>query len=148
MLDEIIQFSVQRQNVVAEFLMGTTAFLWGIWLINPFWDTFDLPSFAGFASLGSELLWGTIYAVIGLIVVIASMTPYQKVRQFMAFVQMIIWVFAATGFALDVPQNTAVPVYIMLSIISFWLYIRLMFLEPPKRRRFRRSTDPQEGEGT
>lgn len=129
MIEEVLKFSIQKQTAVAEFLMGATAFLWGIWLVNPLWDTFALPSFAGFASFGSEMLWGCIYATIGLLVILSSMTKYLRVRQFLAFVQMLMWVFASVGFALVVPENTAVPVYFMLSVISFWLYIRLMFTE-------------------
>lgn len=129
MLEELMKFAVKKQTEVSEFLIGTIALLWGVWLLIPIWDTFRLFSYTNFILIAPENTWGLVCASVGLLTVIASTTTWINLRKIMALIQIALWVFVAITFASVVPGNTEVPVYIMLSVASFWVYVRLVFMK-------------------
>lgn len=129
MLDSLLRLALKKQAQVSEMLVSGVMFFWGMWLLNPYWETFALSVFAGFPQFGSEEIWGAVYGVVGLLGILASMTKVYKLRKTVVFIQIMMWAFVATAFLMSTPETTAVPVYFMLSIICFWLYIKLLFFE-------------------
>lgn len=129
MIDSLLRLVLTKQAEVSEMLVSAVMFFWGVWLLNPYWDTFSLAVFAGFPQFGSEELWGGLYAFVGLLGIICAATRKIRVRKAVILLQIAMWAFVATAFVTARPETTAVPVYVMMSVISFWLYIKLVFFE-------------------
>lgn len=129
MIDSLLRLVMRKQAEVSELLVSGIMFFWGVWLMNPFWDTFSLTVFEGFSRFGPEEIWGAVYGMVGLIGMVSAMTSKYKLRKAVIFLQIMLWAFVATAFVISTPETTAVPVYIMLSVVCFWLYIKLVFFE-------------------
>jgi hypothetical protein len=53
-------------NPVGPIIQGVGIFLWGLWVMSPFWDTFDSGTVYGnLSKLAPESFWGAIAFIIG-----------------------------------------------------------------------------------
>lgn len=144
MIEVLTMFVIKKQAEIGEFILSLFMILWGLWLLNPAWDTFSLPSFEAFLTVAPEMVWGLIAMSIGVLTLLSAGIKYYPARRVMIFLNMMWWAFVAVMFLMCVPENTAVPIYMMLSILSFWRYIKLVlivelekqfFIKPENERR-------------
>lgn len=128
MLDAATLFVITKHSEIGEFILGLFAAFWGLWLLFPFWETFSLPVFSAFLACAPEWVWGLVSLLLGLFTIIAAGTRCYILRKIMVFLHIAFWVFVAIMFAFASPENTAVPIYTMLAVYSFWRYVKLILL--------------------
>lgn len=142
MIEHLTLFAIQKQAEIGEFILGMFAVTWGIWLLLPMWDTFSYPSFASFLYVAPEHIWGLFALFLGLITILFASTKLFFVRKLMSLLHIAWWAFVSSMFVFAAPGNTAVPVYMMLSVYSFWRYVKLMIcIELEDRFRIKKYVD-------
>lgn len=120
MFDNLSGFVFRKQVETSEFILGLFAFFWGIWAT---WNNF--PS----VSVVPDYLIGVTYTIVGLLTMIYSTTRKYQLRKSAAVVNMVLWVSMTIFIVFPPTLNQPVPLYLMLAVVAFWNYIRLVFLE-------------------
>ena len=94
-----------------EFLCGLQAVLWGIWIFNPWWDSFPASTAYRFmAQLAPEALWGLIVLALGLAQWLAALTGrLLPIRRAIAVSAIFVWVTITLSFAFGNVRSTAMP---------------------------------------
>lgn len=134
MIESLTLFIYKKHAEIGEFILSLFMMSWGLWLLNPMWDTFSLPSFASFLLIANETTWGLTALTIGGLTFIFAGLRWYWARRTMIFLNIVWWTFVAMMFLIAVPENTAVPVYMMLAVLSFWRYIKLVLIMQMEKR--------------
>jgi len=135
-IEQVTLFVIKKQAEIGEFLLSFFMIVWGLWLLNPFWETFSLPSFAAFLMIADESVWGIVALLIGIGTLVSAGVKVYLARRIMIFLNIFWWTFVSTMFLIAVPENTAAPIYMMLAILSFWRYIKLILIVEMERKFF------------
>lgn len=120
------KFLFYRQYEVDEFLLGLLGIFWGLWVSNPLVDSFSSPLYAAFSNLFPEYVWGIGVAALGLLTIIAAVCKHKiKFRGSMLLINIIVWTFITTKFAISAIVSTAVPIYTMVVLTVIWMYLKV-----------------------
>lgn len=112
---------IEGQNAVA-------AIVWGIVLLNPYWETFD-NVFAYWAMaklpypMGSEVVWGAIMFMLGALHLICASLSQWRIRRITMLLLASAWAFIATmlGVAnISEPKPFMYAIFALSAIWSFW----------------------------
>lgn len=110
-----------------EFISALAVFFWGIWILNPFLDTFTLgPMYKYFTSTASEELWGGIVALIGLTQLTFIFTSRMKIRVVMSFINMLVLITLGVFYAVGNIASAFVPVFLVLALCSWFAFIEVV----------------------
>lgn len=134
MIDTFTMFLIKKHADIGEIILGLFATSWGFWLLLPFWDTFSLPVFAAFLWVAPESIWGIGAFLLGILTIVFANTDLLDLRKVLIFFNIFFWVFVAVMLSFASPENTAVPIYTMLSVYAFWRYVKLIVLDKIEKR--------------
>lgn len=71
---KVIKGLIKPINPYASIILGAMTFIWGLWLLNPFWDVFDsAPIFRLMTGLAPEWVWGLAGSIAGLSLIICNL---------------------------------------------------------------------------
>lgn len=109
-----------------EFFLGLLSLCFGLWLVNPFADTFNTVStYRYITTLIPEPLLGVVMSLLGLIRIKALLYDNASLRRFIGLLGNVVWLFLSIGAFMGNPAATAVPVFGVVSLVSLWIYLRL-----------------------
>jgi hypothetical protein len=115
---------VREMDRRIEYILGATAVIWGLIVVNPYVDAFNSSiTFRAMAAVASETAWGSVFITIGLIGLIATwhyarMTLYRRVA---ILLNMFAWATLAIFYYMGNPSGTGYVVYAILAAIDYVL---------------------------
>ena len=119
-------FLFYRQYEVGELLLGLLGVIWGLWILNPFIDPFELEFYNSFLCLAPGWVWGLGVFLIGLFTIIAAVCKHKYYfRATALLINIFLWSFIASRFLVAVYASTGFPVYFIVALTAVWLYLRL-----------------------
>jgi hypothetical protein len=106
--------------------MGVYTFLWGLYLINPFWTVFDqAPIYSWLSSVAPETFWGGLAMVVGTFMIVGVMKHTYQALTLGAFVGWVHWGAISTGYFLGDWQNTGGLTSAMIAFYCAFVYLNL-----------------------
>lgn len=103
-----------------EFLIAGMAFVWGIWVLNPFVDTFSsAPIFSTMIDLVPESIWGGVIALVGVFQFVSALSGDRTARRIGATLTMFGFATIATFCAAGDIHNTATVIYGGLTVFAY-----------------------------
>lgn len=117
-LERIARGLLEPINIYAAGILGALTLTWGIWIVNPFLDTFPSAQiYSRSAELAPEWAWGTWATACGLIILIALFKGAHKRMVFTLGFAVWHWFVVAMMCWLGDWHNTAGITY---SYIALW----------------------------
>lgn len=111
---------------LVEIMSGFAALCWGIWLVNPAFNTFATSTtFDNMAMLAPEWLWGMCMLAIGIAQVESVISHTLKRRKMSSLILSIMWMFITTIFLYSNIASTAGVIYGTFAFFTAWSYLRL-----------------------
>jgi hypothetical protein len=108
--------------------MGVFTVLWGLWVGNPFWETFDeAKQYHWLQQVAPEWLWGSIALVAGTIMIYGVIRDSFKSLSIGSLVGTLFWGVIATGYYIGDWEDTAGLTKTMIALYCafIWLNIRM-----------------------
>jgi hypothetical protein len=110
-----------------EFVPAVFLILWGVWVMNPFWDTFVVSgSYALMAKLAPEWLWGAVFLFIGIVQMFALFTPRLKLRLYTSFSSILILSTLAIFSGVGNYRSTGMIGAISIAVCEWFAYTELL----------------------
>lgn len=104
----------------------------GVWLLNPFFDTFNTVStYKYIITILPEPLLGVITLALGFARLYGLLSNNLPLRRLVGLLGNVLWLFLSIGAILGNPAALAVPMFSSMSLTSLWVYLKL----PPLRSR-------------
>lgn len=111
-------------------LIGFYTFMWGLWVLSPFWTVFDKgPQYEVLMSLAREPVWGFIATILGVIIMKACWNKNVEVIKYTALVGFYFWGLVCTSYLYSNWQALAWIPAAMFSIIEGYAYLNLTIRE-------------------
>lgn len=109
-----------------EPFMAALTYLWGLWLLNPWVDTFATGrGYDAMKHIASETVWGTLFLIMGAKMQYAISVKSLKKRRDSCFGLLILWGFIAATIVYSNPLSTGTVVYPLIAAFLTWLYLWL-----------------------
>lgn len=120
----------QPINTAAIVIMGVYTTLWGIWVGNPFWSTFDeSKQYRWLQEVvhGREWIWGAMAAAVGIVMIYGVLRNSFKSLSTGSLLGSVFWGVIATGYYIGDWRDTAglTKTMICLYCAFIWLNIRM-----------------------
>jgi hypothetical protein len=130
-------FALRRNGYSGPFFMGMTLFLSGLWLLLPFWSTFEeLPANYEIASqFASEEAWGFFMIAASLVTIISALARKPREVAIGALMAAGAWFLLLASVIASSLAGIVVPIMFVLMVRSVSLF-----------REFRLAFDPVTGE--
>jgi len=110
----------------AEFVMGIIAMIWGLWLLNPAWDSYvSTPSYAPLETLAPEWIVGVGMFMVGAAQIVALLLEARSWRRATALMMVSAWVFIGVTFGYANIASTEGPVCLTYALAEIWAFLRL-----------------------
>ena len=113
-------------NPYASVLLGIMTFMWGLWVVNPFWEVFTRAAvYSKAIEFAPEWAWGTWSTTCGLTIILALVKHSP------------VWVVRASGFAIwhwftvsgmlwwGDWQNTAGLAYLFVGLYAVYVFLNI-----------------------
>lgn len=117
-----------------ELLISLMTIGWGVWVINPYWNTFANPAYASMqqlanfvlqGSIGHEILWGSVFCFVGVMQFLSLLADNRQYRTIAIILSGWLWTFVTLTFVTSNIAVTAVPSYAIIALATLWTHIRL-----------------------
>lgn len=125
---------------VVTALLGIYTIVWGLWVANPFWDTFThaelysaLLQFCPF-----EWVWGTFAIIAGVLTLFGLMRHLERTIFYGAGVAGFHWFIIAIFYFMGDVVNTGGITAMFLAVLSSYIYLNCKI-----NYQFNHETDPQ-----
>lgn len=111
-----------------EMFMGLGAIGWGIWLLNPAWQSFgSTPTFRAMASRAPEEVWGLLMLLVGCGQIVAAAAEAHTARRTLAQVAAWFWLFVSIQIGIANIASTGAVIYpVMLVTPNTLIFLRLI----------------------
>ena len=119
-------------------ILGVYTVVWGLWILNPFWDVFaSAPLYSQMAHIANEYVWGGIAITAGLIITRGATKPSYSNIQIGAIVAFFHWFTISILYFVGDWMNTGGITALMLAVYSgiVWLNIKVNRHHFDHRRR-------------
>jgi len=126
MIEALTLFIMKKYFQVGEMILGFFGIAWGSWVLLPFFNTFEAEIYSSFYLVAEPHIWGISILTIGIATFFAANTKIYFLRKSVVFTNMVMWGFMSLMFSLSSLSSTAVPMYLVLGLYSFWQYIKLV----------------------
>lgn len=125
-LARLISLLRQTDPDFTELLSGVIGFFWGLWLLNPLWETFASGrGFAAMAAIAPEEYWGAAILAGGMFQIYAVLREELGMRFFAAMGAVATWALVASMIAVSNFAGTGIVVYSMICISQLWAAWRI-----------------------
>ena len=130
LIQQLRSIIISSDFVFTELYSGVTVLLWGLWVANPYYNTYATSIlFQDLANLPvPEDTQGIIVAIIGLLQLIGLFFGNIRIRKITSFSIVLVWLFLSIMFVRANPASTATVIYPMLTIAAIWAYWRITVL--------------------
>jgi hypothetical protein len=126
MLKGLVKRLLLPANPSAIILMGLYTILWGLWLINPWWDVFTSADlYSRMSELAPEWLWGLTAIMTGATIVYGAVRPSYKTLCVGAVVGGWHWLMSSAMYFMGNWQNTGGITSLFISLYSVFIYINI-----------------------
>jgi hypothetical protein len=115
-------------NTAAIVIMGVYTVLWGVWVGNPFWSTFnESKQFDWLAKVAPEWAWGVIAMCVGIVMCYGVIRNSFRSLSTGSMIGTLYWGLIATGYYIGDWRDTAglTKTMICLYCAFIWLNIRM-----------------------
>jgi len=112
-------------HAMPEALLGVGGMLWGVWLLNPHWNTFSAAGFHALAEVAPEWAWGGLFLSVGWIQITGIACDWRTLRLAAAFAGAFVWIAVALGFLTSNVASLGGPTYTLLAMLSGWVFLRI-----------------------
>lgn len=110
---------------IIELQSAITAIAWSVWLFGS-WNTFESSlSYSGLDQIAPEWLWAVLIGSIGAFQSISLIRYDGKPRQLATLFSGSLWLFFSCSFVLSDSSAATFITFGIMSVSSFWAYIRL-----------------------
>jgi hypothetical protein len=117
--------SIPVNNAIS-LITGLYTLLWGLWVINPYWEVFSrAPLFNALNSVAPEYVWGFIALVTGTFMVWGVLKHSAKSLGRGTFIGFVHWTVIAGGYFAGDWQNTGGITALLIAIYSGYIYLNL-----------------------
>lgn len=104
-------------------IAGFYSFMWGLWVALPFWDTFaKSPIYEVLSWTGSEVIWGGIQMVIGVILMAAAFDSLRGMK-YATFAGFVTWTWITISFAIADFHNAGMWVTGFLAATHGYMFL-------------------------
>jgi len=118
-LSKKFNLSIQKREL--EFLPALYILVWGLWVSNPWLNTFQAsPTFTEMGHLAPEWVWGLVISAVGLFQMIIIFTKKYGFRVFAALLSMFVLFAMSLLVFYSNPASTAWVTYLVIAICA-WL---------------------------
>jgi hypothetical protein len=94
-------------NTTGIIILGVYTFLWGIWIANPWWSTFNRAAlYSKLDDVGPEWLWGVLAMVCAVAISYGAIRPSYRALIVGSLVGFLHWTTIAFFYFLGDWQNT------------------------------------------
>lgn len=117
---------IQPMNLYASVLLGVMTFVWGVWVVNPFWHVFTRAAiYDKTLEFAPEWAWGTWSTVCGAALVAAVFKRSTRwVSRASAFA-MWHWFTISLMFWWGDWQNTAGLTYMFIGLYATYIFLNV-----------------------
>lgn len=113
-------------NTSAVMIMAVYTFVWGLWVVNPFWDVFrTAPTYSALMQVLPEVVWGIFATTVGLVMIYGVIRSSFKSLTTGAFAGALHWMIICGGYFAGDWQNTAGITTLMITIYCSFVYLNL-----------------------
>jgi hypothetical protein len=109
----------------AEAITALAALAWGLWVLNPWLDTFDSATFGFMARLAPEPAWALPMIYGGGAALVATAREGYGARRLAMLGVALLWTFWAVAILVSNLATTASAQYAVLAAGAGWAYLRL-----------------------
>lgn len=111
-----------------ELLTNLFSFVWGLWVINPYFNTFDsAPIFGIMRDVAPEPIWGFAFFITGLTGMIFFKTELLKIRLATNTMSMFLFITLSILMGVSDIRNTACPIYGIVALCSYFSASELFY---------------------
>lgn len=123
---KIVKAMITYEIELVEIMSGIAAFSWGLWLINPAFNSFaSTKTFDTMAMLAPEWMWGIAMMLIGFFQVESVLSHRLSRRKTTSIILSTMWIFITALFAYANVASTATVIYGTFAFFTIWSYLRL-----------------------
>lgn len=113
-------------NTSAIIILALYTVIWGLWLISPFWATFDhAPLYSFLASIMSEFYWGGIAVACGGVMTAGVLKSSYESLIRGAFIGFVHWLVISIGYFIGDWHNTGGITALTIAIYCGFIYLNL-----------------------
>lgn len=106
--------------------MGVYTILWGIWVANPFWTSFDeARRYAWLKDVMPEWTWGVLAVAVGATMTYGVMKNSFKPLARGSFVGAVYWGIIATGYYIGDWRDTAGLTKTMICVYCAFIFLNI-----------------------
>lgn len=99
------------------------AVLWGLWIINPMWNSFVVSqAYSVMALIAPEELWGGFVLAIGVFGMFANLTGRVRLQLISGVLLMAVWTTLTITFAFGALSSTASINYVVAGLLAIGGY--------------------------
>ena len=110
-----------------ELLLGLLSVMFGIWILNPYTNTFNtVSSFRVISNIFNESVFGSIMFAVGLIQLYCIFRDHYKIEKNIAILSAVIWSFITVSFIYSNVAAVGIPIYLLFTISNLWVFYRLV----------------------
>jgi len=124
-----LKYILSQSEVSAlELFLALILTLFSMWILSPWWNTFESSSFAIMRQLmttpaDSEIVWGSLGAFAGLLSFLSVAYGFKVVRKVSLALSAFFWICVAVTITIANANVTAVPVYSLMALTNLYLLI-------------------------
>lgn len=124
---ESLAFAITRPiNKVAAVTLSVYTFLWGLWLISPFWEVFQRAGvYEWLSSVAPESMWGLFAVSVGMVMTYGVIKSSYNSLTIGAFAGFIHWLIIAMGYFAGDWRNTGGITAAAMAIYCAAIYLTL-----------------------
>lgn len=105
------------------FILSLGLTMWGLWVGNPFVDTFDVSFYAGLKAIAHESVWGLAFLISGLTMMYGVVRSKLDVMGLAAFFGFCLWSTVAGLYAFTDPSVTPTATNSILALAHAWAWL-------------------------
>jgi hypothetical protein len=118
-------FALQRKYL--EFFPALFEVLWGLWILNPFENTFKITTaYRVMASIAPEWVWGTVILLIGIFQLVVIFTPNLRLRLASSVACLFVFIVLALLILAGNVGSVTIPSYLVFALCEWFAYTELL----------------------
>jgi hypothetical protein len=116
----------QPINTSATIIMALFTFLWGCWLLSPFWRVFNQADlYHNLRDVAPEEFWGAFAVFVGGVMIWGIIRHTRRALEIGAFAGWCHWLIISTGYFLGDWRNTGGLTAFMIAVYCGYIYLNL-----------------------
>lgn len=108
-----------------ELWLAGLSLIWGLWVLSPFWDTFQsVRTYHIMSDVAPEWVWGLVMCLSAILNLFAMLRNHSILRRFALSGAVFIWFFISVSAGLSNYASPAAPLYGFVAITKMVLLAR------------------------